>query len=158
MQDQLIWKRVNFHFKGGLRRNRRIEDDGELEAILDVDLLTHLILTALTMSFLPFTTLQATYPEVFNDVSTSLLESDAVWLSIYQGNAPNASIHSKLTLTACKEDPSDPNTDSGVKIEKLQVKGTERLKVDRLGKSRVSILSNECLRRLAALKCSQLLA
>lgn len=73
------------------------------------------------MASLPYITIQPTYPSVFADVSQALLPQETAWLSIYAGNAPNASVHAKLLLEPCVEEKSGGeqqarDTQGGVRV------------------------------------------
>ncbi|CAO1624196.1 unnamed protein product [Parajaminaea phylloscopi] len=64
---------------------------------------------------LPYSTLQPTYTQVFEDVATRKIISEEAWLSVYAENAPQKSIHATLQLSSVAGD--DERTSDRVNVQ-----------------------------------------
>lgn len=76
------------------------------------------------MASVPYISVQPDYPEVLQDVMDGRVESEKAWLSVYASNAPDESVHARLTVARDSSDRSrttlKPDT-SRVEVHPLKV-------------------------------------
>lgn len=99
--------------------------------------------------YLPYVTLQPDYPQVYADVSQSLVELEKAWISAYCAGVPSGSRHGKLILSSSSAAPSSSTTTTttiegsrnrgGVEVELLRDEEAG-LKVERVDDSLMDLV------------------